>query len=195
MGGSTSNGYFGAWMAFASTMWIARITLDLDEPADAMRRASSLAGGAPIEILVLLFASLVVLLAATLRCYRRHCGTYNTLAGICAAVSLVLNFAIILGKSIRPNSKKVDSCLAIVAAFLMIWWAAGTLCMTFVGPFKVLGNGYFGAWVALLAAVSLAVNVGVLGRFRLRGVDLTILATASLVLLLQSLFDGVWERS
>lgn len=54
-------------------------------------------------------------------------------------------------------------------------------------------------WVALLAAVFLGLNTfGMLGRCKeiaeSQGAEMAVLAVASVVLLLQAVFDGLWER-
>merc|ERR1712048_1402853 len=48
--------------------------------------------------------------------------------------------------------------MGFVALFLLIMWIGGTSLMTVKGPFTVTGNGYFGAWVALMMSWLLAVD-------------------------------------
>ena len=47
-----------------------------------------------------------------------------------------------------------------VAAFLSVWWVVGTSCFTFIAPFTIVGNGYFGSCLATFASVSLLCRYG-----------------------------------
>ena len=47
-----------------------------------------------------------------------------------------------------------------VAAFLTVWWVVGTSCFTFIAPFTIVGNGYFGSCLATFASVSLLCRYG-----------------------------------
>ena len=45
------------------------------------------------------------------------------------------------------------SVLQLIGVFLVVWWIPGAGVLTFVGPFVVTSNGYFGAWAGLLASL------------------------------------------
>eukprot|EP00929_Paragymnodinium_shiwhaense_P003394 TRINITY_DN103888_c0_g1_i1.p1 TRINITY_DN103888_c0_g1~~TRINITY_DN103888_c0_g1_i1.p1 ORF type:complete len:536 (+),score=75.40 TRINITY_DN103888_c0_g1_i1:153-1760(+) len=197
-----ANGYFGCWIAFGAAIMFARLAADINlTKIDGVHRSSSLAGGAPIEMLLLFFASLVVLLAAGLGCRgKKDCGVDGVWAMVCSGVSLALSFAVIFCKGTGMATDKVDARLPLLALFLMLWWILGTTTMTFEGPFQVLGNGYFGAWAALAAAVSLGLtSLGLLDKAEKlaisRGTELAVLSVASVLLLLQALFDGLWQEN
>jgi len=36
--------------------------------------------------------------------------------------------------------------------FLWVWWVVGASYLTFEGPFKITGNGYFGSWASLIVS-------------------------------------------
>merc|ERR1711907_505126 len=72
-------------------------------------------------------------------------------AQACAGVSLffcLLWHIPYVGKMVAPADGPIS-------VFLAAMWLVGTWTMTFEGPFKTASNGFFGAWVAGITAVSL----------------------------------------
>merc|ERR1712003_490686 len=59
---------------------------------------------------------------------------------------------------LRLDKSRAQEVMGFAALFLLTIWIGGTSLMTVKSPFTVTGNGYFGAWVALVMAWLLAVD-------------------------------------
>jgi len=46
-----------------------------------------------------------------------------------------------------------------VAYFFVIWWIFGAACLTLGGPFRIAGNGFFGAFAALVSSAWFAIVI------------------------------------
>jgi hypothetical protein len=143
-----ANGYFGSWFAFITATFSLvasspRFEQDMDKTKHSLRK----------PLFFLIIASAVVMGAAIGPCSpREFCSGYNAYAIVLGVVSLFV--AIIL--FLLPNQIE-RRLMRFVGGFLVLWWIFGVACTTLGGPFKQTGNGYFGAFAALLASVSLLV--------------------------------------
>eukprot|EP00756_Hemistasia_phaeocysticola_P018616 Hpha_TRINITY_DN15607_c0_g4::TRINITY_DN15607_c0_g4_i1::g.99511::m.99511 len=74
---------------------------------------------------------------------------YENWTWACSIGSVVFTLIILIMAKFAPGKLPFQNFIAI---FLLLWWIGGTGCMTFEHPYKTTGNGYFGAWLALIAA-------------------------------------------
>ena len=118
-------------------------------------------GDEALPILGVALASLVVLLAAS-----PAVGVGNGLVDYAFSVGVVsLVCALVLSALHRWRAADLRrtpltdaragpiSVLQLIGVFLVVWWIPGAGVLTFVGPFVVTSNGYFGAWAGLLASL------------------------------------------
>jgi len=78
--------------------------------------------------------------------------------------------------------------------FMVALWGLGAGCMTFKGPFHILGNGYLAAWAALVCSSLLAMKYidrvrELLNDLGLYGRELCFVCIGSTVLFTQALWD------
>jgi hypothetical protein len=74
-----------------------------------------------------------------------------------AVVSLLTCLVIQTGEYYKPGLlAKIEKP---VSLFLFFWWAMGTGIMTFAGPFLTVSNGYFSAWLGLIAVTHWAIEI------------------------------------
>eukprot|EP01062_Namystynia_karyoxenos_P014514 TRINITY_DN1521_c0_g2_i1.p1 TRINITY_DN1521_c0_g2~~TRINITY_DN1521_c0_g2_i1.p1 ORF type:complete len:619 (+),score=186.77 TRINITY_DN1521_c0_g2_i1:112-1968(+) len=189
---ATGNGYFGCWAAViaAAILCAQAFGQDLGENADAALEKGAGMLGSKKEIVGVCLASLVVLIQAGVDC--DGCEDYHAWALACAVISFVICVVlIVLSKFQLAN---VEPFMKWIALFLAVWWLAGTWCMTFKRPFKLTGNGYFGAWAAVVFAWVLCfaywpeVNEP-LKKIGSHGKEIAILTLASLVVGVQAAMD------
>lgn len=186
----TGNGFFGCWVAFATSL----VLLDSSWDINARGQADAAVRRAPRELIVIFVASVVVLVAS---CYGLELnGFYDFWALICSGVSLGLSFIALSMLISGVGKDRIANLMPNLAAILLAWWIFGTGFMTFGGPFRATSNGYFGAWIALVAAWLLwtlhfdqsRVMLALLGD---RSGEFVIVVVAALVLLVQALIDGL----
>lgn len=140
---NTSNGYFAAWGGLCATiMWINLGYSEFGE--DGSRMIQKLEGRN--RALISLLASSVVVLLASIRYVRRPEGAWGL---SCGAVSIVVA-AILLAVD---REKIVKTLRRVICVFLGLLWLAGASILTFYGPFKFTGNGYFGSWLGVLSSL------------------------------------------
>jgi len=143
---TVANGYFGAWGSFiVSTFSLitvsARFEHGVDETMHSVRK----------PLMFLLIASAVYMGASIGPCSPSAvCNGYNAYAMVVGVVSLIIAILLFLFPA-RIERKTMKYA----AWFLMFWWIVGTAVTTLGWPFKTTGNGYFGAYGALLSAVAL----------------------------------------
>lgn len=141
-----ANGYFGAWFAFffASLMLFSAFPLfehKLDKAMHSPRK----------PLLFLIVASAVVMGASIDPCSPQYnCYEYNGWAVSMSSISLIV--AIIL---FIAADKLSATAMKYISLFLVLWWAVGTLVVTFGAPFVTTGNGYFFSYAAFIASVGL----------------------------------------
>jgi len=159
--------------------------IDPDRPAAPARAVSVVAkirsageaklGIEGVPLLTLGIASAVVLFASTSTAGVGYLlGDYALAVGI---ISLMTALSIPLIRRYSPQClqrqpplEQCGSMLAVIYAFLVVWWIPGAGFLTFQGPFVLASNGFFAAWAALLAACRLvqltAGDDGTIGKMR-----------------------------
>eukprot|EP00756_Hemistasia_phaeocysticola_P031818 Hpha_TRINITY_DN16378_c0_g13::TRINITY_DN16378_c0_g13_i1::g.61327::m.61327 len=114
--------------------------------------------GTPKALAGVFAGSAMVMVKAAIQCddYGSHwCKDYNAWALACATIGLVVSLTMIILLLVCPDFKKNIGWL-IMVLFLGALWIAGVGTMTFKRPYKnTADNGYFGAWIATLSAISL----------------------------------------
>lgn len=74
-----------------------------------------------------------------------------------AVISLLACLIMQTGEFIKPGLlSKIEKP---VSLFLFFWWVIGTGIITFLGPFLTVSNGYFSAWLGLLAVTHWAIQI------------------------------------
>ncbi|KAH9253164.1 hypothetical protein BASA81_008846 [Batrachochytrium salamandrivorans] len=141
-----ANGYFGAWFSFFFA------TLMLMSVSPAFEHRLNKAAHSPRKpALFLIVASAVVMGASISPCSPQEvCAGYAAWAVAMSSISLFLGLVLfLLADRLGPVFTKN------LARFLVLWWAAGALVVTFGGPFQSTGNGYFFSYAAFVASISL----------------------------------------
>jgi len=137
----TGNGYFGAWGAWCSSAWLMKT--EYGRLQSLVDRFSELG-----MVSWLLLASVVELCASIAHCDQGYstCTDYDAFAVAAGVVSVVITLILIFVPALTVHIKTI-------AAFLVLWWIAGSGVNTFKGPFQVTGNGFFSSWACLIASV------------------------------------------
>mmetsp|Transcript_12423 Transcript_12423/g.29169 ORF Transcript_12423/g.29169 Transcript_12423/m.29169 type:complete len:257 (+) Transcript_12423:1-771(+) len=106
---------------------------------------------------IVLFGSVVTNIKADRVCFGydddAQCGGFGAYAIACSAISIFVALYALLTPKLRLPWGALE--MKHVAAFLSVWWVVGTSCFTFIAPFTIVGNGYFGSCLATFASVSL----------------------------------------
>lgn len=166
------------------------------KPLPDERRAEFLAGGG--WLVITLFGSIVTNIKADRICFGYEDYDISTGADVCngygayAIATSSVSIAVCVYALATPKLKLPWGCIEMrhAAAFLAVWWVIGCICFTFVSPFVIVGNGYFGCWLSAFASVSLLCRyVPKLGAALTASVadDIGKLLAASLVNLVASL--------
>ncbi|KAH9257911.1 hypothetical protein BASA81_003930 [Batrachochytrium salamandrivorans] len=140
-----ANGYFGSWFAFFfSGLMFVSVTpffeAKLDKEMHSPRKS----------IWFLIIASAVVMGAGIGPCSPQSaCYKYPAWSIVLGSFSLFLSIVMFL-----LSGRLAASSLAFVAKFLILWWAVGTLVVTFGGPFTTTGNGYFFSYAGFIASIA-----------------------------------------
>eukprot|EP01062_Namystynia_karyoxenos_P014513 TRINITY_DN1521_c0_g1_i1.p1 TRINITY_DN1521_c0_g1~~TRINITY_DN1521_c0_g1_i1.p1 ORF type:complete len:539 (+),score=131.27 TRINITY_DN1521_c0_g1_i1:103-1617(+) len=138
---TTGNGYFGAWIALIGSWVLLAGTQKLPRP----------------WLAVLILASAVVVVQTAVDCGEDHrvCKD-NGVAWvlICAVISLCICLVVFV-LAYTSMADNVNEFWKWIALFLFLWWCAGTGVATYDKPYTFTGNGYFGCWVAVIAAAIL----------------------------------------
>lgn len=163
-----ANGYFGTWGAFITSTILMRHTSQVFK-----RNADKIAGSISNKPLLYLFvASLVEIGASIAPCSPiNNCNGVNAYAvalGTISAICCIIYIPLLprLGHRASRNAcifmlvwwvSKIQVCnLSTDKAFMILnRWTIGGLIVTFVNPFKTLGNGYFSVFAAVVASFSL----------------------------------------
>eukprot|EP00756_Hemistasia_phaeocysticola_P031826 Hpha_TRINITY_DN16378_c0_g3::TRINITY_DN16378_c0_g3_i1::g.61297::m.61297 len=126
-----------------------------DEVKDGTKKVID---GTPKALAGVFAGSAMVMVKAAIQCddYGSNwCKDYNAWALACATIGLVVSMTMIILLLCCPDFKKNVAWLILVI-FLGCLWIAGVGTMTFKRPYKnTADNGYFGAWIATLSAISL----------------------------------------
>jgi len=152
---NTGNGYFGAWLALAMSWLLAFDVLPLSKGG----QVAGFCRQGIDHIGALLFASLVVFVQTLWNLSdhwcpavgQGHCSGEVLWILVCSGVSLLVCTLLLRART----DGNVQAKLRYVVLFLMVWWAAGFFVATFDSPYVHTGNGFFGCWVAILAAMAL----------------------------------------
>eukprot|EP00971_Amphidinium_carterae_P199019 3949482-Amphidinium_carterae.1 len=154
--------------------------------------------GLPRTLVKLTIGSIVVLIAAT---YDKHWDydEWGTWAFICSIVSTIICVFLCIVYGIGKENL-VAKAMPFVAVFLLCWWIAGTGLMTFEAPFVHTGNGYFGAWLALISAAILCYDTfakfrELIGKIGEQGHLVVLLLICSITLLIQVIEDELDDKS
>lgn len=95
------------------------------------------------QIYFMMVSAFVVLLSSISPCTAKCDGT--------AALSLAVGgVSILLGMILRFFRQHMAPHQSKVAIVLVIIWGVTTAVVTFAGPFRAVGNGYFGCYAALI---------------------------------------------
>jgi len=144
---TTAAGYFGTWVSFGlavlAVLSISENIAYFDKNITSVRK----------PIFVLTLASLVNMGAAIGPC-SGTCSDYNAYAIVLSVVSLFVGLVMFFFP--RNLERKF---MQFVAAFLVLWWIFGAAVITLGGPQTVAGNGFFSAWIALIASVAFAAEL------------------------------------
>jgi len=140
-----SNGYFSAWIAFiASAIYAVNNVEFLKMRADSTKGL----GSESFCLLVLFVSNVMFLTAAGIACDSSNCTDYVAYAVSVGAVGLLICI-IFYAQSYLNNLFGYGK---FVAGFNALWWGFGASITTFEGPFTLVGNGYFAAWISFFAA-------------------------------------------
>eukprot|EP00919_Chromeraceae_sp_WS-2016_P059727 GHVR01141912.1.p1 GENE.GHVR01141912.1~~GHVR01141912.1.p1 ORF type:complete len:142 (+),score=20.88 GHVR01141912.1:84-509(+) len=87
------------------------------------------------------------------------CSGVNAYAIAVGVISLVVALImLILWIAKDDAAKKAEPWMSL---FLFIWWIPGVIILTFVGPFKSTGNGYFASWCSLILSLVYFIKFGI----------------------------------
>jgi hypothetical protein len=141
-----ANGYFGAWGAFIMSLFALvhtspRFEHGLDATMHSIRK----------PLFFLIVASAVAMGASIGPCSpRQACQGYSAWALVGSVIMLFIALVLFfLPSRLERNLMKY------VAVFLVLWAVFYVGVTTLGGPFRVAGNGFFGAYGTLLASISL----------------------------------------
>lgn len=141
---TNANGYFGAWFGFifscallmSASPWVERnMTSEMSKSRQ------------PLTYLIL--ASCVVIGSSIDSCIPvEEClndyGWALSLSSISGCLALLMAIF----------ARCTPSVLMLwLARFLVLWWTVGVLTVTYIGPFKATGNGYFGSFASFVASL------------------------------------------
>merc|ERR1711860_141046 len=89
------------------------------------------------KVAILLAASIIVFGSGIAACNNGCSGqaAYAISAG-------VISFCIMLVPVFMRDKLNTDN-MRMLSMFMVVWWTIGLVILTFIGPFKTSGNGYF----------------------------------------------------
>lgn len=142
---TTSNGYFSAWAGFLfSTHW-ALNTETFRSQVDEAEKGRKMASFSLLCGLVTLFACIPSIGPGYF--YRG-----NAIWGLVAGILTFITSLVILQK----YDDIPIQMMKLISAVLFVIWATVAGILTFDGPFRDTGNGYFASWGGFLAAILFA---------------------------------------
>lgn len=141
---TVSNGYFCTWGSFVISAYMTHN--EVEPLKKAMDNATNQLTHSPEQtrhLYMLMASSLVVLLTAISPC-TITCEGNNGLALGAPIASILVALILRFGKSrVAPFASKI-------AILLVLLWGITTAVVTFGGPFRNVGNGYFGCYASLI---------------------------------------------
>eukprot|EP01063_Lacrimia_lanifica_P022820 TRINITY_DN30336_c0_g1_i1.p1 TRINITY_DN30336_c0_g1~~TRINITY_DN30336_c0_g1_i1.p1 ORF type:complete len:299 (+),score=88.88 TRINITY_DN30336_c0_g1_i1:54-950(+) len=142
------NGYFGAWAAF---LICATSCYNMFPQA---QQAKGILGQAGDEQLYILFASIVLLIQASIDCDRRHkCKDEDLWAVLCAVFTFIIAIVNIFASSKLPPLVAGT----IMPLLQLAFWASGWGVLTYRRPYIGVGNGYFACLLGFLFSAKLCI--------------------------------------
>ena len=111
-----------------------------------------------VPALVLCAASIFEFIAGSVLCAAGDagCGGMTAYAVSVGVVSTAGSVAVLAALR-APQAAALAQYLPLLSVFLLAWWLAGWLVLTFMyPPFEVVGNGFVACWVGLGASLVLA---------------------------------------
>jgi len=142
----TSNGYFAAW----ATMYGCAMTLGMDASTfkSNVRGLGAVMGHAAAALVFLIACITKVESGATVSGSARN----NAIYGLSLACFSTLIVFVLMAMDKRGTSISSLMNFGLMAVLGIMWLVAACL-VTFDGPFKATGNGYFSAWAACITAL------------------------------------------
>jgi len=142
----TSNGYFAAW----ATMYGCAMTLGMDASTfkSNVRGLGAVMGHAAAALVFLIACITKVESGATVSGSARN----NAIYGLSLACFSTLTVFVLIAMDKRGTSISSLMNFGLMAVLGIMWLVAACL-VTFDGPFKATGNGYFSAWAACITAL------------------------------------------
>jgi len=137
------NGYFAAWGGLLASLFM--ISNEVGRVRDTLDRFARLGQ----RFAILAVASLVVMFAGVAECDNGCTGKQGYAVAVGAISFCIVLVRILLKEKVGESAQKV------FVLFMIVWWGAGLIVLTFFGPFEAVGNGYFGTWACLLASILL----------------------------------------
>jgi len=143
------NAYFACWLGFISSAYLWFQVFHHHVPFN------TLTFDAPrIVLFLLLLASVIELVQASLNCPARDGGCNNRYQAWALAVGIISTVITFICLIIAIARKFLPNILfKIVAILLFAMWIPGAGVLTYGGgPFNQLGNAYFACWAAFLTS-------------------------------------------
>jgi len=145
---TTQNGYFAAWVGFASSFFGMGLTL-----ASAKQATNS---GLATQVLLAICSFLIIVETAQ-HISAGDTRAQNIYALVIACISITMVFVSIV---LRQLNKPIPELVAKIQSVIrFIVWAILASWVTFVGPFETTSNGYFAAWGGVICCVILILAV------------------------------------
>lgn len=138
---TTSNGYFSAWAGFLFATHWALNTESFRSQVNETEKGRKMA-----------FFSLLCGLVTLFACIPKIRSNGNAIWGLTAGIITFVTSVVIL----KMYDDIPIQMMKLVAAFMFVIWATVAGILTFDGPFRETGNGYFASWGGFLAAILFA---------------------------------------
>eukprot|EP00928_Gymnodinium_smaydae_P004105 TRINITY_DN11431_c0_g1_i2.p1 TRINITY_DN11431_c0_g1~~TRINITY_DN11431_c0_g1_i2.p1 ORF type:complete len:830 (+),score=88.75 TRINITY_DN11431_c0_g1_i2:1088-3577(+) len=153
------NGYLACWTAwFASARLVAK-TSDVTWQTRLRDVAESFRS--PEELIVLVLSSLVVVVASAIACFTYEMDSSSARAFAIAVMACALAIGVLCARRCQILN---DLSVAKVASAMCLLWTVGAGCTILQRPFRVVGNGFLGSVVSLVASSMLVKrNASLLG--------------------------------
>lgn len=135
-----TNGYVAAWLGAAAS--VGNLVYS-SKFADQMKTRLAQQS---LPLMLMIGASIVVIFASVANGCCNGDEIYGIIAGAVGVIVGIIR--LVVGESVDKP----------VAIFLAVWWSAAGIYLTFT-EFKEIGNGFIGAWVALISSFVMVINM------------------------------------